>query len=329
MPTNLNALSVPELYAEFAKTGLITKVIELAREEDLGPGESNWQGQDATSCAFVDDWLRGEARLVARDAGVVAGLASVEEILFLYKADVDFKAAVSDADRVGAGQVLGTLRGNLRSMLMAERTLLNLLSRLSGIATRTAAYVAAAKVGGPARVFDTRKTTPGLRLLEKYAVRCGGGHTHRLGLYDAVLIKDNHLASIREKAARDGHGTDDLAKLVRRAARVARIEAPRDGLRFVMLEVDSIEQLRVVLAGGAAGGGDDQVDTILLDNMSPEQLGACVALRDELARGQVELEASGGVSIETIGATAATGVDRISVGGLTHSAQALDIAMDL
>jgi nicotinate-nucleotide pyrophosphorylase (carboxylating) len=178
-------------------------------------------------------------------------------------------------------------------------------------------------------VYDTRKTTPGLRVLEKYAVRCGGGHSHRLGLFDAVLIKDNHLATIRQKAARDGQDQSDLAKLVRRAARKARFEAPREGLRFVMLEVDTIDQLRQVLAGGAAGPGDDQVGIVLLDNMDPHQLVQCVHLRDELARGQVELEASGGVSLETIGAISAAGVDRISVGSLTHSAPALDVALDL
>jgi nicotinate-nucleotide pyrophosphorylase (carboxylating) len=335
MPTDLNALPLTELYAELAQgpsgrvdDGPIRRLLELVREEDLGPADSSWQTADVTSEAFVDNWLRGEAQLVAREPGIVAGLACIEDLLFTFKADVDCYPRTRDGERVGKGEVIATLKGNLKAILTAERALLNLLSRLSGVATLTGAFVQAAGEGGRARVYDTRKTTPGLRVLEKYAVRCGGGHCHRLGLSDAVLIKDNHLATIRDRAERDGRATDDLAKLVRRAVKQARLEAPRQGLRFVMMEVDRLEQLQVVLAGNAAGQGEDQVGIILLDNMTPDQLRACVQLRDEL-KVPVELEASGGVELSTIASVSATGVDRISVGALTRDATWLDLALDI
>lgn len=321
MAIDLNELSLPELYRELNQTKLVGRLLELAREEDLGT--DSWHTADVTSVAFVDDWLKGTGQLVPRKSGVVSGLACIDEILTLWRADVDLIINVPDGERAEAGQTIATLRGNLRSMLMAERTILNLLGRMSGIATRTAAFVAEASKGGGAKVFDTRKTTPGMRILEKYAVRCGGGFCHRLGLYDAVLIKDNHLAVMKSRT-----GTGDLASLVRKSAKLAREEAPRTGLRFVMLEVDSIEQLKAIFAGDAAGRGDDQVTHILLDNMTHEQIRACVQLRNE-QRVPVQLEASGGVTLETIGAISATGVDRISTGSITHGATWLDIGLDV
>jgi nicotinate-nucleotide pyrophosphorylase (carboxylating) len=321
MPIDLNELALPELYRELNSTNLVRRLLELAREEDLG--ERNWDTADVTSVAFVDDWLKGEGKIVVRSGGVVAGLATVDEILTLWRADVDLHVHIPDGQHAEPGATIATLRGNLRAMLMAERTILNMLGRLSGIATRTHRFVQAASSGGGAKVFDTRKTTPGLRILEKYAVRCGGGFLHRLGLHDAVLIKDNHLAVMKSRT-----GGGDLATLVKKAARLARDEAPRTGLRFVMLEVDAIDQLRAILDGDAAGRADDQVTHILLDNMNAEQIRACVQLRND-RRAPVQLEASGGVTLDTIAAISATGVDRISTGSLTHSATWLDVGLDV
>jgi nicotinate-nucleotide pyrophosphorylase (carboxylating) len=320
MPTDLNALTLAELYKELNAQGLATRLLELAREEDLG--SFNWETADVTSTCFVDDWLRGEGKIVAREPGTVAGLACLDEILNLYRADVDAFIKVPDGQTVQPGQTIATLKGKLRPMLMAERTILNILSRLSGVATTTAAFVAEAAKGGQAKVHDTRKTTPGLRMLEKYAVRCGGGFCHRLGLADAVLIKDNHLAVMKDRGA-----AGDLATLVRNAVSQARLEAPREGLRFVMLEVESIDQMRQVIEGNAVGPGDNQAGILLLDNMSTDQLKACVQLRDQ-SKARVELEASGGVRLETIAAISSTGVDRISAGALTRGALSLDIGLD-
>lgn len=317
--TDLNTLPLPALYKELASTGLITRLLELARDEDLGDRPEHG---DVTSRAFVPNYPRGDGKIVARRPGVVAGLAAIPEVLHIFRADVDLHPIVSDGDPVAAGEAIATLSGNLRAMLGAERTILNILGRLSGVATRTAAFVAAVK-NTRARIFDTRKTTPGLRLLEKYAVRCGGGFCHRLGLHDAVLIKDNHLAAIRIPAAAGAAG---FADHVRSAVARAHDEAGRAGLRFIMLEVDRLDQLQALL--DAKGGGGAGVNIVLLDNMTPDQLRQCVAARDKSGV-PLELEASGGVSLETVAAIAASGVDRISTGSLTHGATWLDIALDL
>ncbi|MFT3684562.1 MAG: carboxylating nicotinate-nucleotide diphosphorylase [Phycisphaerales bacterium] len=291
------------------------------REEDLG---EEWQHADITTQAFVKPWAKGEAKIVARTACVVAGLALIDDVLTAYRADVDVEPHVKDGDQVAAGTAVATLRGNVASMVTVERPLLNFIMRLSGVATRTAAFVKAAAAGaGKAGIYDTRKTTPGLRLLEKYAVRCGGGFCHRLGLYDAVLIKDNHLAAMREQQP-----DAPLADLVKDAAKRARMEALKEGLRFIMLEVDSVDQFRQVLEGGACGILDDRVNIVLLDNMTPQQLLEAVSIRDA-AKVRVELEASGGVNLETVGAIAATGVDRISTGSLTHGAVWVDFGLDM
>lgn len=322
---DLNELSLPDLYAHLHAipmgNSLIRRTIELAREEDLG---EDWQHADVTSQAFIKPWAKGEARIVARKACVVSGLALIDDVLTAYRADVDAHLSAADGDTVAAGATVATLKGNLQSMVTLERVLLNFIMRLSGVATRAAAFAAAAKAGGgDARVYDTRKTTPGLRLLEKYAVRCGGGFCHRLGLYDAVLIKDNHLAALRED-----HGSASLAGLVKEAVKRARLEAGKEGLRFVMLEVDSLDQFKQVLEGGVCGAGDEKVNLVLLDNMGPDGLREAVALRDSM-KVRVELEASGGVTLETVGTVAATGVDRISTGSLTHGAVWIDFGMDM
>ncbi len=216
---------------------------------------------------------------------------------------LEIQSLIADGTRVERGDCVATVAGSLRSILAGERTALNFLQRLSGIATLTRKFVDAIS-GLPTQLLDTRKTTPGWRLLEKYAVRMGGGVNHRIGLFDAILIKDNHLA---------GLGGD-----VRRAVEAARAY-PGNASLSIEVEVDSLAQLEVALAVAA--------DIVLLDNMSLQQLRTAVAQRTALAPA-VLLEASGGVTLETIRAIASTGVDRISVGAITHSAVALDIALD-
>ena len=271
-------------------------LVRLALAEDLG------DAGDRTSLATIPAATRSRAAFVARSVGVVAGLPVAELVCRAVSADLTF-APVPDGTATARGTVLATVSGPLRAILAAERTALNFLQRLSGVASLTRTFVNAA-TGFPAKVLDTRKTTPGWRLLEKYAVRAGGGMNHRVGLYDGILIKDNHLAGI---------GGD-----VRRAVEAARTYPGNAGLP-VEVEVDTLDQLEHALAVRA--------DIVLLDNMSLEQLRAAVARRDAVAPG-VLLEASGGVNLATVRDIAATGVDRISVGALTHSAPALDIGLD-
>jgi nicotinate-nucleotide pyrophosphorylase (carboxylating) len=273
------------------------RLIDLALAEDLG------RTGDRTSLATIPAGTTATAAFVARSAGVVAGLPAAEMVCATVDPALAFTVVTPDGSRVERGTVLATVAGNLQSVLAAERTALNFLQRLSGVATLTRTFVDAA-AGFPAKILDTRKTTPGWRLLEKYAVRMGGGVNHRVGLYDGILIKDNHLA---------GLGGD-----VRRAVEAARAYPGNAGLP-VEVEVDTLDQLEHALAVRA--------DIVLLDNMAPDQLRAAVERRNAVAPG-VLLEASGGVNLSTVRAIAATGVDRISVGALTHSAPALDIGLD-
>jgi nicotinate-nucleotide pyrophosphorylase (carboxylating) len=311
---DLNMVPLAELYKELSATGLVRRLVELARDEDLGPeGGSAWETGDVTSRSMVGETTRAVGRVVARRGGVVAGVAAAEEVLHAFRADVDVEVKAGDGSKVETGETIAVLTGNLRAMLTAERTLLNLLSRLSGIATRTAGYVEL--VGGSrARLYDTRKTTPGLRVLEKYAVRCGGGFCHRMGLYDAALFKDNHIAGVP---------LAELPGVLTRASKRARDNAGRHGLRFVELEVDRLEQLKVVLEARGCGVG-----VVLLDNMHPAELREAVKMRDASGLG-MQLEASGGVTSENLREIAATGIDRISLGTLTHGATWLDIALDV
>src|SRR6266545_1156061 len=272
-------------------------LIRLALAEDLG------DAGDRTSLATIPEATHSQAAFVARSVGVVAGLPVAERVCAAVSAAISFTPAVPDGTATQRGTVLATVSGPLRAILAAERTALNFLQRLSGVASLTRKFVDAAH-GCKAKMLDTRKTTPGWRLLEKYAVRAGGGTNHRVGLYDGILIKDNHLA---------GLGGD-----VRRAVEAARAYPGNAGLP-VEVEVDTLEQLEVALAVKA--------DIVLLDNMTLEQLRAAVARRNAIAPG-VLLEASGGVNLATVRDIAATGVDRISVGALTHSASALDIGLD-
>lgn len=284
------------------------RILRSAFDEDLQ------NGFDRTTNSLVEPEAIGRAAVVARQKGVVAGLPAAALAVQLADRNLVWKAMVADGTSVAPGTVLATLEGNARSMLTLERVLLNLLGRLSGIATLTRQYVDAV-AQSPARVYDTRKTTPGLRQLEKYAVRQGGGFNHRLGLFDAILIKDNHLAV----AAAAGSNLSP-AEAVRRARERIDLSGAAGGESPILeVEVDTLDQLRAVLA--------ESPDIVLLDNMSLDAMRRAVGLRNSLAPG-VELEASGGISLATIGDIARTGVERISVGALTHSAVALDIGLD-
>ena len=298
------------LYADLAKTGLPRRLFELARDEDLGVAG------DVTAQACIDAHATLAANLVARQDAVLSGLACVDELIDVFGARVGLAPnSCDDGDEVTRGDIVLRLEGNARDLLALERAMLNIIGRLSGVATLTALYkrtmLAGLQSGQPAPVLvDTRKTTPGWRVLEKYAVVCGGGLAHRLGLHDAVLIKDNHLAHIANKG---------IAAFVRDAATKAREASP---IQFIMVEVDALEQLRELLTLDAG-----VIDFVLLDNMGPDRLREAVAMRDE-AESRVKLEASGGVNLHTIGAIAATGVDRIAVGALTHQAVSCDFALD-
>jgi nicotinate-nucleotide pyrophosphorylase (carboxylating) len=271
---------------------LIEPIVRRALEEDLG------RAGDLTTDLIVPSNQQASVRLVARKPGTIAGLDVVETAFRLIDPAIKFRRETHDGAASGEGSVLAIVKGSARSILTAERVALNFLGHLSGVATATRALVDAAK-GTKARIVCTRKTAPGLRVLEKYAVRCGGGFNHRFGLDDAVLIKDNHIAV-----------AGSLAEAVRRA---------RAGLAHmtkIEVEADTLAQLEQALALG--------IDTILLDNMSLDDLRRAVGL----AKGRAVLEASGNVTLETVRGIAETGVDYISSGAITHSAPSLDVALD-
>jgi nicotinate-nucleotide pyrophosphorylase (carboxylating) len=270
---------------------LIEPVVRAALAEDLG------RAGDITSAATIDADARLTAMFASRKSGVIAGLACARIAVLALDPSATFEPVAADGDARQAG-ALARVEANARALLSAERVALNLLGRLSGVATLTRAYVDAV-AGTGAAVTDTRKTTPGLRALEKYAVRCGGGVNHRFGLDDAILIKDNHVAA-----------AGGVAAAIRRA------QAAAGHLVKVECEVDSLAQLDEALA--------ERPDVIMLDNFSLADLRAAVAR----AQGKVTLEASGGVNLESVRAIAETGVDVISVGALTHSAPSLDIGLD-
>jgi len=272
---------------------IINEAVTRALSEDLG------LAGDITSAATIPASQTSEARLVAREAGVIAGMAVARAAFHATDASLQFEASAGDGDSVEAGAELARVAGNTRAILRAERVALNFLGRMSGIASLTARYVAAV-AGTGAKITCTRKTTPGLRALEKYAVRAGGAVNHRFGLFDGILIKDNHVAAAGGIAAA-------IERARAAAGHMVRIE----------IEVDTLAQLDEALAQGA--------DVILLDNMKNDQLREAVAR----AAGRAVLEASGGVSLETVAGIAATGVDLISAGALTHSARCLDLALDI
>ncbi|NQU76706.1 MAG: carboxylating nicotinate-nucleotide diphosphorylase [Planctomycetes bacterium] len=281
------------------------RLLEMARDEDLGSG-------DLTG-AMLDNDVRAQARFVPRQAMVVCGAELLEPIAAKYSGDIRTEVLVHDGQFVESGHTLALWTGSAKAILAAERVALNFLQRLSGVASLTRQYVQAVS-GTKSEIYDTRKTIPGWRELAKYAVRCGGGRNHRKGLWDAVLIKDNHLA-IMAKA----EGQDPLTAIARELQRLR----PHLGEQaFVMIEVDTLEQLATVLT--------QDVDIILLDNMSIDQLHKAVAMRTKLGKAdRIELEASGGITLETVAEVARTGVERISVGAITHSAESVDIGLDI
>jgi nicotinate-nucleotide pyrophosphorylase (carboxylating) len=271
----------------------VADLVDRALSEDLGGAGFD---ADVTSSATIRADLNGTADVRTRSAGVVAGIEVAA--LVLERAGADVIRVRADGDRLEAGDVVLTAKGPVRRLLTVERTTLNLICHLSGIATLTASWVDAV-AGTGAQIRDTRKTTPGLRELEKYAVRCGGGVNHRMGLWDAALVKDNHVAA---------------AGGVAEAFRAVRAQFP--GVA-VEVECDTVDQVREAIAAGA--------DLILLDNMSLGDLRESVAI----AQGKVLLEASGGLSLDVAHEVAATGVDYLAVGALTHSAPILDLGLDL
>lgn len=294
----------------------LRQLLRLAVREDLA-GEHDW-----TTFLLVDDTATARAVVTARSDGVVAGLRAVPIVLDEYDRRLLCTHQAKDGDRVSRGTVLAEIAGPARSLLVAERPLLNLLGHLSGIATLARCYVDTV-AGTRARIYDTRKTLPGFRRLEKYAVRLGGACNHRLGLYDGVLIKDNHLAQGVELG---GAARFTPAEAVRRAREFVRERIVAEPSRrdfwealLVEVEVDRLEQLDAVLP--------ERPDVVLLDNMPADVLREAVRRRDAVA-GDVELEASGGVNLSTVRGLAESGVERISVGGLTHSAPWWDVGLD-
>ncbi len=287
------------------------QIIRLAVREDLD------RLFDWTTGALVPSGAQAQAALVARQKGVLAGMPAARLAIAQMDAKMQLSTMVEDGAAIAPGQTIGILSGPARSLLTAERTILNLVCRLSGVATLTRCYVDAV-AGHEARIYDTRKTTPGWRRLEKYAVRCGGGHNHRTGLYDAILIKDNHLAF--EAAQAEGQRLHPAEAVRKVRDFVASMTAPQLHATWIVeVEVDTLDQLAEVLPA--------EPDLALLDNMPLDVLRQAVAMRDAAAPA-VELEASGGVDLDTVAAIASTGVDRISVGALTHSAPSLDIGLD-
>ena len=277
-------------------TSSIRDMVERALVEDLGHG-------DVTTDALISPDARGQASVVVKADGVVAGLEVALEVFRQVDPSTRSRIRMEDGASVSPGDVVADVEGSVAGILKAERVSLNFLQRLSGIATATAAYVKAVQ-GTKARIIDTRKTVPGLRQLEKYAVRVGGGHNHRYNLADGILIKDNHIAALRAREL----GLAEIVDLAReRSPHTLRVE----------IEVETVEEAVEALEAGA--------DVVLLDNMTPDEMRRVVAISD----GRALLEASGGVTLDTVRAVAETGVDLISVGALTHSVRALDISLDM
>jgi len=281
----------------------VQPLIRMAIEEDLG------QGDMTSELLFKDDTI-AKSNIISREEIVVCGMDVAREILTRFDERLKLKVHVNDGQSAYVGCKLATIEGPLRSMLSAERVMLNFLQRLSGIATTTRKYVRAVQ-GTKARIYDTRKTMPGWRILEKYAVRCGGGFNHRLGLYDAVLIKDNHLAQLGRNFY------PKLKKIIEQARKVK-------GAKFIAVEVDHVDdQLNHVLKIPG-------IDIVLLDNMGQWQLNHAIEMRNAMCGKNKKplLEASGNITLSNVSAIAQCGIDRIAVGAITHSAVAVDIALD-
>jgi nicotinate-nucleotide pyrophosphorylase (carboxylating) len=295
---------------QFPRQDQVRDLIQLAKREDLGAG-------DVTSRLLVPEDAVGVGTLVQKQVGIACGLPMVEMICRAYDERLRVELIPGFHLEIIEGRFsdarttpLLRVRGPLRALLSAERVILNFLQHLSGVATQTQRYVKRVD-GTGAKIYDTRKTMPGFRTLDKYAVRAGGGHNHRTGLFDAVLIKDNHLANV---------GTKELAAFLSDVVARSRAE---DATRTIEVEVTSLEQLREVLTV-------DGVDVVMLDNMDCPRMETAVDLRNKSGRkGKLALEASGGVTLETVRSIALVGVDRISVGAITHSAAAMDISLEI
>jgi nicotinate-nucleotide pyrophosphorylase (carboxylating) len=276
------------------KNALVKQLIDIAFAEDIGEG-------DHTSLATINEDEKGKSIIVAKDNGIIAGLTLVEYIFKKVDPSLDVKLIKTDGDEIAYGDVVLEVSGSSRSMLTAERTVLNFVQRLSGVASLTAKYVAELS-GLHTQILDTRKTTPGMRLLEKYAVKIGGGCNHRIGLYDMILIKDNHV---------------DFAGGITNAITRTQKYLMEHNLKLnIEIETRSIDEVKQVLAIGG-------VHRIMLDNFSPELLREAVKLID----GRFETEASGGITLQTLRSYAESGVDFISSGALTHSVKAMDLSM--
>jgi len=282
----------------------ITKVqtlIDLAVEEDFGKG-------DPTSEISIADNVRARADIITREEIVVCGMDVVREVLRRYDKRLKLRVLINDGQRASVANRLGVIDGPLRSMLGSERVVLNFLQRLCGISTMTWKFVSAVR-GTKAKIYDTRKTVPGWRMLEKYAVCCGGGHNHRFGLGDAVMFKDNHLA---------GLGRNFKPKLQKMVAEARKVK----GVKFVVVEVDHVDnQLDKVLKIPG-------IDVVLLDNMGQWQFKHAVEMRNKMCGKRPLLEASGGITLNNILGVAKCGIERIAVGAITHSAVASDIGLD-
>lgn len=294
--------------ADAALENDLRALVRLAIAEDLR------NAVDWTTVCLIQPEQNGVCQIVPRVSGICAGLATLPWIIDEFDAELEHECLIEDGDPLVQRQPIARLKGNVRDLLTSERTILNIISRLCGIATQTRQYVDKI-TGSGARLYDTRKTTPGWRLLEKYAVHCGGGCNHRCGLYDGFLIKDNHLALAGNDQGQMAASDAAQKAIAWRGAQVDRMTAPN----IVEIEVDSLAQLRDVLAVNP--------DIVLLDNFTVDELRQAVEMRNK-ADSRVELEASGNVRIDTIGEIAATGVDRISSGALTHQATSLDLGLD-
>ncbi|WP_018466370.1 carboxylating nicotinate-nucleotide diphosphorylase [Calidithermus timidus] len=281
-------------------TPLITEAIRRALEEDIGEG-------DVTTLCTIPPQARSSGHFLAKESGVIAGLEVVRQVYAQLDPRLELEVLFPDGSALEAGTVFARVQGPCQALLMGERTALNFMQRMSGIATQTRRFVQAV-AHTKARILDTRKTAPGLRALDKWAVRIGGGVNHRFGLWDEVLIKDNHIAAVGS---------------LREAVRRVREGDPQQ--RPITVEVRTLEELREALELSPGGRQYSGVSRILLDNMDLEQLRQAVAI----SAGRVPLEASGNVTLENVAQVAETGVDFISVGALTHSVKALDISLDL
>ena len=271
---------------------LLDKIITNALEEDLGLG-------DITTDSIIGGDIIGKAVLETREDIILAGLPVFMRVFLILDPDISFETYYKDGQKVSGGEVICSINGAMASILKAERTALNLIQRMSGIATLTSEYVSRA-ASDKVKILDTRKTIPGLRLLDKYAVSIGGGHNHRFGLFDGILIKDNHIA---------------VAGSIKYAVEAARKNAPH-GIK-VEVEVENMEGVKIAIEARA--------DIILLDNMPPERMKEAV----DFVAGRTLLEASGGITLDNIKEVAATGVDMISIGALTHSVKAVDLSLEI